>query len=79
MSQSLPSALKLLGASLLLNLLALPLYFVPLLNLPVWLAVNGYLVGARICRARGRTAPAAAFGHPPAARQPTDVLAGRCA
>lgn len=45
LSQSLLSALKLLGASLLLNLLALPAYFVPLLNIPVWLAVNGYLVG----------------------------------
>lgn len=45
LSQSVPSALKLLGASLLLNLVALPAYFVPLLNIPVWLALNGYLVG----------------------------------
>ncbi len=45
LAQSLPSALKLLGASLLLNLIALPAYFVPLLNIPVWLALNGYLVG----------------------------------
>lgn len=39
------AALRLLGLSLLLNLLALPLYLVPVLNLPVWLAVNGWLVG----------------------------------
>jgi uncharacterized protein involved in cysteine biosynthesis len=39
------TALRLLGTALLLNLLALPLYFVPLLNLPVWLLLNGYLVG----------------------------------
>lgn len=39
------SGLKLLGAALLFNLLALPLYFVPLLNIPVWLLLNGYLVG----------------------------------
>jgi uncharacterized protein involved in cysteine biosynthesis len=45
LGQSLAAAARLLGASLLLNLLALPAYFVPLLNLPVWLAVNGYLVG----------------------------------
>ena len=45
LAQSVPSALKLLGASVLLNLLALPAYFVPLLNIPVWLALNGYLIG----------------------------------
>ena len=45
LGRSLAAALKLLGVSLLLNLLALPVYLVPLLNLPVWLAVNGYLVG----------------------------------
>jgi uncharacterized protein involved in cysteine biosynthesis len=45
LTQAAPAALRLLGASLLLNLLALPLYFVPLVNLPVWLALNGYLVG----------------------------------
>jgi uncharacterized protein involved in cysteine biosynthesis len=39
------AGLRLLGVSLLLNLLALPLYFVPLLNLPLWLLLNGYLVG----------------------------------
>jgi CysZ protein len=42
---TLPAALRLLGFSLLLNLLALPFYFVPGLNLPLWLAINGYLVG----------------------------------
>jgi uncharacterized protein involved in cysteine biosynthesis len=45
LAQSVPSALKLLGASLVLNLLAMPAYFVPLLNIPVWLALNGYLIG----------------------------------
>ena len=45
LTRSVPAALRLLGFSLLLNLLALPAYFVPLLNLPVWLALNGYLVG----------------------------------
>jgi uncharacterized protein involved in cysteine biosynthesis len=45
MGLAIPAALRLLGASLLLNLLALPLYFVPLVNLPIWLALNGYLVG----------------------------------
>lgn len=39
------AALRLLGTALLLNLLLLPLYFVPLVNLPLWLALNGYLVG----------------------------------
>ncbi len=39
-----PAALRLLGITVLLNVLALPLYFVPLINLPVWLALNGYLV-----------------------------------
>lgn len=45
LAQSVVGALKLLGISLLLNLLALPAYFIPGLNLPVWLALNGYLVG----------------------------------
>jgi CysZ protein len=44
-STSLAAGLKLLLASLALNLLALPAYFVPLLNIPVWLGLNGYLVG----------------------------------
>ena len=39
------AAARLLGASLLLNILALPVYFVPLLNLPVWLLINGFLIG----------------------------------
>ena len=62
LTQSVPSALKLLGASLLLNLVALPAYFVPLLNLPVWLAVNGYLVGREYAElvASRRLAPAMA-------------------
>lgn len=45
LARSLLMALSLLGSSLLLNLLALPFYLVPLLNLPLWLALNGYLVG----------------------------------
>ena len=45
LAQSAVAGLKLLGAGLLLNLLALPAYFVPLVNVPVWLALNGYLVG----------------------------------
>ena len=62
LTQSVPAALKLLGVSLLLNLVALPAYFVPLLNLPVWLAVNGYLVGREYAElvASRRLAPAAA-------------------
>ena len=62
LAQSLLSALKLLGVSLLLNLVALPAYFVPLLNVPVWLAVNGYLVGREYLElvASRRLAPAIA-------------------
>lgn len=59
LAQSALSAARLLGTSLLLNLLALPAYLVPLLNIPVWLAVNGYLVGreyAELVAAR-RVAP----------------------
>lgn len=37
--------LKFLALVLVLNLLALPFYFVPVLNLMVWFLVNGYLVG----------------------------------
>ncbi|MBP7335393.1 EI24 domain-containing protein [Niveispirillum sp.] len=36
---------KFLGLVVLLNLLALPLYFVPVVNLFVWFLVNGYLIG----------------------------------
>lgn len=36
---------KFLALVLALNLLALPFYFVPVLNLFVWFLVNGYLVG----------------------------------
>lgn len=43
-SDAVPSALRLFGITVLLNLLALPLYFIPLINLPAWLALNGYLV-----------------------------------
>lgn len=43
-SAAVPAALRLFGITVLLNLLALPLYFVPLVNLPAWLALNGYLV-----------------------------------
>lgn len=37
--------LRFLGLVLALNLLALPFYFVPVVNLFVWFLVNGYLVG----------------------------------
>ncbi|MFL5335027.1 MAG: EI24 domain-containing protein, partial [Geminicoccaceae bacterium] len=62
LAQSIPGALKLLGISVLLNLLVLPAYFVPGLNLPVWLALNGYLVGREYAEmvATRRLAPAAA-------------------
>ncbi|MFV3129955.1 EI24 domain-containing protein [Niveispirillum sp. KHB5.9] len=43
--RSLWEALKFLGLVVLLNLLALPFYFIPVLNLFVWFLVNGYLVG----------------------------------
>lgn len=39
------SGLRLLALALALNILALPVYFVPLLNFPVWVLLNGYLVG----------------------------------
>ena len=44
-AQAALGAAKLMGISVLLNLLALPAYLIPGLNLPVWLALNGYLVG----------------------------------
>ena len=44
LNAALPAALRLFGVTVLLNLLALPIYFVPLINLPAWLALNGYLV-----------------------------------
>jgi uncharacterized protein involved in cysteine biosynthesis len=37
-------ALRFLGATIALNLLVLPLYFVPLVNVVAFAAVNGYLV-----------------------------------
>lgn len=36
---------KFLGLVVLVNLLALPFYFVPVVNLFVWFLVNGYLIG----------------------------------
>jgi uncharacterized protein involved in cysteine biosynthesis len=44
LATSIVAALRLLATALVLNLLALPLYLVPLVNLPIWLALNGYLV-----------------------------------
>jgi CysZ protein len=41
----LAGALRLLGLALLLNLLALPLYLIPPINLFVYYLLNGYLVG----------------------------------
>lgn len=43
--RSLWETLKFLGMVLALNLLALPLYFVPLVNLVVFFLINGYLIG----------------------------------
>jgi uncharacterized protein involved in cysteine biosynthesis len=39
------SALSLAGATLLLNILALPLYFIPVINVLVFYGLNGYLLG----------------------------------
>jgi uncharacterized protein involved in cysteine biosynthesis len=39
------SGLRFVLVALLLNLLVLPFYFVPGLNLPIYLALNGYLLG----------------------------------
>lgn len=43
--RSLWETLKFLGLVLALNLLALPFYFIPVVNLFVWFLVNGYLIG----------------------------------
>lgn len=43
--ESLSTALRFVGASVGLNLLALPLYFVPMVNLGVFFLLNGYLLG----------------------------------
>ena len=43
--KTLPYALGFAALVLVLNLLALPLYLVPGLNIPVYLALNGYLLG----------------------------------
>lgn len=44
-SESLGSAVRLAALALLLNLLALPIYLLPGVNLVVWLLLNGYLLG----------------------------------
>ncbi|SNT14984.1 MULTISPECIES: EI24 domain-containing protein [unclassified Azospirillum] len=43
--RSIAESLRFLGLVLLLNLVALPLYFVPVVNLVVFYLVNGYLIG----------------------------------
>lgn len=43
--RSVLEGLKFLGLVVLANLLALPFYFVPVVNLFVWFLVNGYLIG----------------------------------
>lgn len=43
--ESLGTALRFVAVSLGLNLLVLPLYFIPLLNMGVFLFLNGYLLG----------------------------------
>lgn len=44
LGESLAMALRFLGATVVLNLLALPLYFVPVVNIVAFAALNGYLV-----------------------------------
>jgi CysZ protein len=60
LAAAVPAGLRLFGITLLLNLMALPLYFVPLINLPAWLALNGYLVAREYVELVGlrRLAPA---------------------
>ncbi len=43
--RSILEGLKFLGLVVLVNLLALPFYFIPVVNLFVWFLVNGYLIG----------------------------------
>lgn len=43
--RSIWEGVKFLGIVILANLLALPFYFVPVVNLFVWFLVNGYLIG----------------------------------
>jgi uncharacterized protein involved in cysteine biosynthesis len=45
MTEAVLSALGLAGATLFLNLLVLPLYFIPLINVLVFFTLNGYLLG----------------------------------
>ena len=45
LAQAAMAGLRLLAISLLLNLVALPLYLLPGVNVPLWLLLNGYLVG----------------------------------
>lgn len=59
---------RLLVISLVLNLLALPIYFLlPGINLPLWLALNGYLIGREyfelVALRRMRPAAAGAARH----------------
>lgn len=45
MWDSVAAALRFAAVAVVLNLLALPLYFIPVLNLAVFYALNGYLLG----------------------------------
>ena len=55
------AALRLLGISLLLNLLIVPLYLLPAISLVLWVLLNGYLVGREYFElvAQRRIAPGA--------------------
>ena len=67
LAEAVTASLRLLLVSLALNLLALPLYFVPLVNLPVWLALNGYLVGREYAELVAVAPPGTGARRPPPA------------
>jgi CysZ protein len=46
LSSQIANSLRLFGATILINLVVLPLYlYLPVLNIGIWLVVNGYLIG----------------------------------
>jgi CysZ protein len=64
-AEAILSALALAGVTLLLNLLVLPLYFIPLINVLVFYSLNGYLLGREyfelVAQRRMTAAEATAF------------------
>ena len=70
LGDSVLAALRLGGMALLLNLLALPFYLVPGVNLLIYLALNGYLLGREYFEvvAQRRLRPAQASAQRRAAR-----------